>query len=225
MVRQVGKPRPEQAPRRVAVKLGRLPRDDEIREQYVHMVEGTDEYGRPILSDARRTKDILAKLDSTTYSLQVVKVQMPEGEEVDWPVCKVINKREELQKQKREKEKKKTATVLKEKTLELNWALAPHDQEHKLRQMQKFLAKGFRVQVCLMKKQNGKARATVKDAQALVDRIVESALEVKGTQEWKKREGALLQTLKINFQGKAQEKVEDEGREGAKEKAEGNVEA
>lgn len=203
-------------PKRVRVKLGRLPRDDEIREPYVHVIESLDQHGRPVVSGQQRTKDILAGLDLNTYSLQVVDVKLPNGQEVDWPICNIVNKREALEKSKKEKEKKKAQTI-KEKTLELNWALAPHDQEHKLRTMQKFLAKGNRVQVVLMKKQNGKAKATSKDAQALVDRIVQAAADVPGSTEWKKREGALLGTLKINFQGKAQEKAEDKGKGKAKD--------
>lgn len=204
-------------PKRVKVKLARLPRDDEIRDGYVHVVEDTDSYGRPVLSNPRRTKDLLAELDLKTHSLQVIEPSnMPkeELEQLEWPVCRVVNKREELEKAKKEKDKKK-ATAIKEKTLELNWALAPHDQDHKLRTMQKFLAKGYRVQVVLMRKQNGKAKATAKDAQALVDRVVESAKEVTGSMEWKKREGNLLATMKINLQGKLQEKVEDKEEEDA----------
>lgn len=198
--------------KRVNAKLARLPRDDEIREPYVHIIEGYEKNGPPILSNSQRTKDVLADLDLKTHSLQVIAVDLPESQEVKWPVCKIINKREEVERQKQEKEKKK-ASALKEKTLTLNWALAPHDLEHKLKTMQKFLAKGSRVQILLMRKQNGKAKATAKDAEELVDSIVEAAKEVKGTTEWKKRDGALLGTLKINFQGKLQEKMEDTAQE------------
>lgn len=203
-------------PRRVKVKLGRLPRDDEIREPYVYVIESSDQHGRPVLSGQQRTQHVLADLDLDTYSLQVVDMNLPDDQELDWPVCRVVNKREALEKAKKDKERKKTQTI-KEKTLELNWALAPHDQEHKLRTMQKFLAKGNRVQVVLMKKQNGKAKATSKDAQALVDRIIQAVEEVPGSTEWKKREGALLGTLKINLQGKAQVKAKDEGKGRAEE--------
>lgn len=210
MVRRVG-----DEVRRVQVKMARLPRDDEIQEPFVHIFQRFDENGRPVLSHQQRTKNVLAELDLKTHSLQVVEINLPEETQLTWPICKIINKREENERQRREKEKekKKKALTLKEKTLELNWALAPHDQEHKLKTMQKFLAKGNKVQVVLMKKKNGKARATQQDAQALVDKIVAAANEVKGTIEYKKREGSLMGIMKLNFQGKLQQKVEDNEQE------------
>lgn len=224
-VRRVGEPK------RVQVKLARLPRNDEIRDHFVYLVEGKDSYGRPILSSPRQTKAVLADLDLEESSLQVITPSNVSEEELaslQWPVCQIINKRAELEKAKKEKNNKKAST-LKEKTLELNWALSPHDLDHKIRTMQKFLASGYRVEVVLMRKQGGKARANAKDAQALLDRVVASADEVAGTTEWKKREGTLLNTMKINFQGKAQgnaqkkepeKKNRDKRREKALEEAE-----
>lgn len=197
---------------RVKTKLARLPRDAEIMQPYVHVLE-TQEVGseeRP--SEPRSVKALLAAMDLKTHSLQVV--QIPEPGTRGNPICRIVNKKEELLKQKLLKEREKQQKVAtREKILELNWALAPHDVEHKMKHLQSFLAKGYRVLVVLLKKRGSKAPVKEKQANALVDRLMEAVAEVPGSQEWKKREGKMLATLKIFFQGKAQEKAEQDGQE------------
>ncbi|KAK7749764.1 hypothetical protein SLS53_000343 [Cytospora paraplurivora] len=189
---------------RVKSKLGRLPRDDEITWPYV-FVKALDEDGHERLSGPRPVKEVLAELDLKKWSLQAVVMPRPEDQDAPrWPICKVINKRDELARQKELKDKKK-ASAVKEKELELNWALAPHDLEHKVRTMQKFLAKGYKVQVLLLKKKGSKARIADKDAKALLERIETAVQEVTGSKEWKGREGQVLGSLRLFLQGKVQE--------------------
>lgn len=189
---------------RVKSKLGRLPRDDEITWPYV-FVKTPSEDGHERLAGPRPVKEVLAELDLRKCSLQAVVMPRPEDEEAPrWPICKIVNKKEELTRAKELKERKKQA-VVKEKELELNWALAPHDLEHKLKTMQKFLAKGYKVQVLLLKKKGSKARIADKDAKALLERIETAVAEVTDSKEWKKREGQVLGSLRLFLQGKAQE--------------------
>lgn len=200
--RNMNKPGP-----RVKTKLARLPRDAEIMEPHVRVLSEQEDDGESQPSEIRRVKEVLAELDLKTQSLQVTF--MPEPGTGGLPICRIVNKKEEFLKQKLEKEQeKKQKAASKEKQMELNWALAPHDLEHKMKQMQKFLAKGYRVQVLLLKKRGAKVLAKAKEANALIDKIVEATAEVPGSKEWKSREGNLLATMKIFLQGKAQETTE-----------------
>lgn len=195
---------------RVKTKLARLPRDDEIRQAYVYITEDQidGEEGEVQLSELMELKSVLSGLDRKTQSLQVItepEAGNPSG--TRWPICRIVNKKEEHQKQQFEKQvQKKQRASAKQKEIELNWAVAPHDLDHKLKQMQRFLAKGYKVQVLLLKKANAKGKTQEKDAEAIIDRIIEATTEVQGSKEWKKREGTLLETMKIFLQGSLQEK-------------------
>lgn len=191
---------------RVAAKLGRLPRDDEIRLPFVFLKEISDD-GVERLSEPLRVRDLRQQIDTKTHSLQIIHMPDPEDPDaMQWPVAVIINKKEELQRQQYEKEqRKKQAATNKEKELEINWSMTLHDLDHKIKNMQRFLAKGYKVQVIFQKKRKAKVQPTDKDAQALVDRVVEGTHEVTGSKEWKGREGKLLATLKLFLQGKAQD--------------------
>lgn len=200
--RNLDKPGP-----RVKTKLARLPRDDEIREKYVHLLQMQPD-GVEELTGPRVVKEILATLDRKVESLEVQSLPDRKSPEASkWPVAKIVNKKEELARKQKEKEQqKKQAATNKEKELEFNWALAPHDVEHKLRTLKKFLAKGYKVQLLMLKKAGKKgARATQKEAEALLDKVVEAIAEVPGSKEWKGREGPLLGSMRIFIQGKLQE--------------------
>lgn len=186
---------------RVKTKLARLPRDDEIREKFVH-IDGDGGLSGPV-----RVADILAKLDRKTQSLEVQYMPDPKNpDSLKWPVAKIVNKKEELARKQKEKEQqKKQAAANKEKELEFNWALAPHDVDHKLRTLKKFLAKGYKVQLLLLKKAGKGAKATKQEAETLLQKIVEAVAEVPGSKEWKGRDGQLLGSMRVYLQGMLQE--------------------
>lgn len=189
---------------RVEVKLGRMPRDNEIDWPYVYVktpgVEGWEGLGAP-----RPIKEVLGELDRKTTYLEAIAVPKPnESASPRWPICRIVNKKEELAKLKDIKERKKKGAT-KEKDLELNWTLAAHDMEHKLKTLQKFLSKGYKVQLVLQKKARGKAKATEADANALVERVTKAVQEVKGAKEWKGREGQVLGRYTFFLQGKIQD--------------------
>ena len=191
---------------RVAAKLGRMPRDNEIDWPYVYVktpeVEGWGALGNP-----RPIKEVLAELDPKTTYLEAIAVPNKDDKgSPRWPICKIVNKKEELAKQKELKERKKKGAV-KEKELELNWTLGSHDLDHKLKTLQKFLGKGYKVQVLLQKKVRGKATATEEDAKALIEKVTSATQEVKGAKEWKGREGQVLGNYRIFLQGKIQDET------------------
>ncbi|KKY36262.1 putative translation initiation factor [Diaporthe ampelina] len=191
---------------RVAAKLGRMPRDNEINWPYVYVktpgVEGWEALDTP-----RPIKEVLAELDRKTTYLEAIAV--PKADEVGsprWPVCRIVNKKEELAKLKDIKERKKKGAT-KEKELELNWTLASHDLDHKLKTLQKFLSKGYKVQVLLQRKSRSKATATEEDAKALIEKVTKVIEEVKGAKEWKRREGKVLGSYRIFLHGKVQDET------------------
>lgn len=201
--KQQRKPQDPDAPGpRVPVKLARMPRDNEINWPYVY-VKTPGVEGNEVFDNLRPIKEVLAELDRKTTYLEAIAMPSPnEPGSPRWPICKIVNKREELAKQKDLKERKKKGAV-KEKEVELNWTLASHDLDHKLKTLQKFLGKGYKVQVLLQKKIRGKAKATEQDAKAILERIAKATEEVKGAKEWKGREGQILGDYRIFLQGKA----------------------
>lgn len=191
---------------RVGVKLARMPRDNEIDWPYVYVkTPGAD--GREHLDTPRPIKEVLAELDPKTTYLEAIAVpKKGDRSSPQWPVCRIVNKKEELAKLKDMKERKKKAAI-KEKELELNWTLSSHDLDHKLKTLQKFLSKGYKVQLVLQRKARSKATATQEDANALLERVTTTMQEVKGAKEWKGREGQVLGRYMIFLQGKVQDEV------------------
>ncbi|KAJ9139433.1 hypothetical protein NKR23_g7942 [Pleurostoma richardsiae] len=182
--------------RRPSYKLNRLPRDQEITHRYVH-VAGAGEDGK--LSEPMPTREVLQGLNLATHSLVVVA--LPAGDKGPrYPVCKVVDKKAATaagaEKAKAAARRKGPAT----KELELNWAIAPHDLEHRLKQMRTFLGKGLRVQVLLLNKAR-KRRASDEEAREVLAKVKETAAEVAGTKEWKAPEGAIRGSMKLFLEG------------------------
>jgi translation initiation factor IF-3 len=117
-------------------------------------------------------------------------------------VCKIVNKRDEYERQKQLKEKKKTSAAGKPKTkeLELTWAIGEHDLATKMRQMGQFLEKGMKVEVLVAKKKGGR-QADAKEAEGVVKRIREEVDRVGG-REGKAASGAVGGTLRLFLEGK-----------------------
>lgn len=122
------------------------------------------------------------------------------------PVCKIINKAAE-QKAVKAMKKKPANPSQTVKTLELNWAIDPHDLGHRLKRMQEFLEKGYRVDVVLIGKRK-KRKATPEEAAETLRRIREGAEEVEGAKEWKAMEGKVGGLVTVYLEGKAK-KVEE----------------
>lgn len=201
-----------------------LPRDEQIAKHNFPFVHLVDETGK--LSPPQRVADILASLDRKTQSLHTVALppprlrsrweQPPEaapssedgpGRAVpEIPVCKIINKVAAVKAVKAAKKKpaNPSQTV---KTLELNWAIDPHDLEHRLKRMREFLEKGYRVDVVLIGKRK-KRKASPEEAAETLRRIREGAEEVEGAKEWKGMEGKVGGQVTVYLEGKAS-KVEE----------------
>ncbi|KAF6817342.1 Translation initiation factor IF-3 [Colletotrichum sojae] len=176
-----------------------LPTDKDIEDQIVMVV---NEEGK--LDGPYRTRNVLSSLDPETETLRMVSraPREPAEGQPQFAICKIINKRDEKEKErameKSRKEQSRKATRIKE--LEINWAIAPNDLQHKLRQMRTFLQKGFKVDVLLAKKKGSRV-ANRDEADALIQAIRDAKSEVRGAKEWKEPDGKPLKVLKLYFSG------------------------
>ena len=121
-----------------------------------------------------RTLDILARLDRTRYRLQqVVAAQKDAGptdpdaplsEQNQYPICKLIDKKEEFDKQRALKKAKAasaesvaaSAIGSVSKEVQLTWSVSPNDLSHKLSKARKELVRGARINVVVTTKAGGK---------------------------------------------------------------------
>lgn len=156
--------------------------------------------------------EILASFDREKYHLVCLNPQAaPEP-----VICKLISI-EQLEEEKRvaywaKKEKKQsnkdpTKVV---KKVEISWATAPNDLEHKLKRIDEFLQKGNRVEVVLGVKK-GMAKQPLGKMVGLVERVRKEA-EASG-KEWKEAEGAVGVQYLIYLEGNRPKKTAgEEGR-------------
>jgi translation initiation factor IF-3 len=180
----------------------RLPRDDEIQYAKVHIVEDDNK-----LSPPRYTSDILHSIDRKTESLVIVALPSPPDPDSyvsPYPICKIQSKQalREAEKARKKKPDIPSATV---KTVELNWAIDPHDLKHRLERVKDFLSKGWRVDIMMAGKKRGR-KATTEEAEALVTKVKQALSEVDGSKEWKTMEGKVGGAATIFAEGKLGER-------------------
>lgn len=187
----------------------RFPRDREIVHKLI-LVRGED--GR--LSEPQHTSEVLARLDLRVNSL--VMLAMPESDkegggasEEDgaksrkpaYPICRIVDKKVEqaAELEKAATERKKSVGF---KELEVNWAIAPHDLQTKLRQLKSFLAKGMRVEILLLSRVRQKKRQAGKDeAEEVLQAVKEAVEEVPGSKEFKPMEGTVGKQARLFIEG------------------------
>ncbi|KAH6988036.1 translation initiation factor IF-3 [Ilyonectria sp. MPI-CAGE-AT-0026] len=176
----------------------RYPQDHEITDPKI-MVLDNGNFDGPLL-----TRHVLTRLDDSE-SLRMVNPYVPakpkDGIPAQYAVCKVVNKKEEYERQREAKERRRVskATSAKSKELELNWAIGDHDMQTKMRQLSNFLSKGMRVEVILGKKKNSRK---VDDAEAgeVLDKVKKGVEEV-GAREYKPMNGHVNKTLRLYLEG------------------------
>ncbi|CCF46089.1 translation initiation factor IF-3 [Colletotrichum higginsianum] len=188
-----------------AAKPGQLPADMMIRDRQVLVVDENNK-----LTGPHETRRVLQSLDPETQSLRMVSRPGPNPapDQPRFAICRVVDKRVEKEREKvQEKARKETARKLARfKVLELNWAIAPHDLGHRMKQMKGFLEKGYKVEVLFAKKK-GSRRATRDEAEALVQAVRDAVAEVGGAKEWKESEGEPLKVFKLHLDAPAAAKA------------------
>ncbi len=196
------------------------PRRDEAIGALEIQVVGPDDALQPPTS----LRDSLASIDRSTQSLiQVGEKIHPrfadapgpdEGQKDNRPkipVCKVVDKSSHQQAQISKLKPKKTVSIS-TKEIELNWNIAPHDLDHRLRRMTEFLNDGRKVEVVFGKKRKGwMQRKEVADGKAkeLVAMIRNRALLVEGSKESKEMEGQEGGELRMVFEAKRKKQKGD----------------
>lgn len=179
----------------------RLPRDDEIQDYMVRIVSDDNK-----LSPPQYTSSVLNSMDRKDETLVMVAMSDsdPDSEATSYPICRIQSKKalREAEKARQKKKELPSATV---KTIELNWAIDPHDLQHRLQRVKDFLSKGWRVDVVMAGKRKGR-KATPEEAKLLVERVREAVKEVEGSKEWRDMEGSLGATATIYLVGKLAEK-------------------
>ncbi|RFU80347.1 translation initiation factor if-3 [Trichoderma arundinaceum] len=176
----------------------RPPWDHEITDPQIMVIDNGSAEG-PLA-----TRYVLTKLEEGE-SLRMITPYVPANSENNTPakfaVCKIVNKRDEYERQKQLKEKKKTAVAGKAKTkeMELTWAIGGHDLATKLRQMGGFLNKGMKVELMIGKKKGGRA-VEMDEAKDVLNKVKEE-IEAQGAREAKKPEGQVGGTMRFYLEG------------------------
>ncbi|KAL8753963.1 MAG: hypothetical protein Q9199_004680 [Rusavskia elegans] len=120
------------------------------------------------------------------------------------PVCKVVDKHSHRQAEIAKAKPKKNVSIP-TKEVELNWTIAPHDLDHRLKKMREFLSDGRRVEVVFGKKRRGwmqRKDVTEGKAKGLLEMIRDQAATVQGSKEWKVLEGEEGGELRMFFEAK-----------------------
>jgi translation initiation factor IF-3 len=118
------------------------------------------------------------------------------------PICKLVSRKVEKTKQIAKKTEKKVNPSLTLKTVELNWAIDPHDLSHRIERIREFLRKGFRVDVLMAPKRKGR-KAEEQEARGVLRKVREVADSVEGAKEWKGMEGKVGGTATVYLEGKS----------------------
>ena len=184
------------------------------------------------LSEPERLERVLRRINLDTHRLEMVarppaelrreaegesEGEKPGGanewgldeEELDGEaaICKIIDK-EAARLAEEEARQKARQRAVATKELELNWAIAAHDLEHKARRLREFLAKGFTVEILLAKKRRGRP-ATREEANALLETVRAIAEEVPGTRQTKRMEGEVGGVVKLVYEGPSKKKRDE----------------
>ncbi|KAF4969708.1 hypothetical protein FZEAL_10182 [Fusarium zealandicum] len=179
----------------------RLPQDHEIKDPKI-MVIDNGIFDGPLL-----TRHVMSRLNEGE-SLRMVTPYMPantkDNKPMQFAVCKVVNKKEEYERQRevraRQRVSKQTSTKTKE--LELSWAIGENDLQTKVRQLSGFLAKGMKVEVILGYKKRTKKRVDEAAAADVLAKVRKGVEEV-GAREYKPEDGQVGKTLRLFLEGTA----------------------
>ncbi|EGS21057.1 uncharacterized protein CTHT_0028970 [Thermochaetoides thermophila DSM 1495] len=153
------------------------------------------------LSPPERTTGLLRSLNLNQYS--VVLLAPPRKDDKskgpEYAIVRIIDKIAE-RKEEEAKAAAKRANKVTQKQLEINWSIAPHDLQIRMKQLKQFLTKGYQVQVTLMSKR-GKRAATQEEAKKALQTVWDTIADVPGTSQYKKEQGEVGKTVMLFIQG------------------------
>ncbi|KAG7411512.1 Translation initiation factor IF-3 [Fusarium oxysporum f. sp. rapae] len=178
----------------------RLPQDFEIKDPKI-MVLDNGVFDGPLL-----TKNVLSRLPETD-SLRMVTPYIPgdpkNNKPTQYAICKIVNKREEYERQRELTQRRRLSkqTTPKTKEVEMSWAISEHDLGVKTQQLVGFLSKGMKVELILGFKKKGQKRRTSEDTAEEVYTKVNKLVEQLGSREYKPRDGEVGKTMRIYLEG------------------------
>lgn len=180
--------------------------DNAIKSDYINLIDDSGKMHRNVPFD-----EAMRSFNRTLNHLVLIeggKLDMfgrPDPENP--PICKVVSKmdlRLKHQKKLDLERKEKKGTAVKDKNLELNWAIAPGDLKHRVKKLQEFLLEGRKVEVLIGPKRRGR-QATEEECRALLKGVRGAVEEIKGVSEPKPPVGTIGGVMTMIFQGKKQE--------------------
>ncbi|KAK4631623.1 hypothetical protein CLAFUW4_03155 [Fulvia fulva] len=188
--------------------------NNEITHRHIYLVdqttgrlEGVDPEtgeGEPTLY---KTWDIMNDMDDKTHRL--VQMSPDEPDNYDFiPVCKIVSKKEDYDRQKKrkkqEKQKQKVQAITSHeamKTVELNWAIDKNDLGHRLGKIKGFLDEGRRVEVVLASKKQGR-KASKEECEEVLKMVQGVVAKVDGAKEKEALQGKLGGFATLVLQGR-----------------------
>jgi translation initiation factor IF-3 len=174
----------------VAKPVGEQKRGKREGEEAADDEEGRESQGRGLGSDAAN----IGGNDAFT-ALMDAQAKQPAA------LCKIMNKQARLKAEAAAKKAARLKTVG-NKEVELNWAIADHDLQHKLKRLGEFLEKGMRVEVLIGQKRHGRKAERTEADKVLAD-VREMAKNAGGKEM--KAEGGFPAVMKITLQGSRKE--------------------
>ncbi|CAJ2507890.1 Uu.00g090760.m01.CDS01 [Anthostomella pinea] len=192
--------------------------NDEIPYRWIRIASApspdSPSSGNSDLSPPQRTESVLSTLNRKTHMLIMVAPPPPpplsDPSDPDSPplisgpsaaICRIIDKVAAAAEASAAAKTARRKAVNK-KELELNWAIAPNDLEHKLRRLREFLDKGMHVELMLARKRRGRP-ATAAESAEVLRRIREAVEEVPGAKEVRKMDGTVGGVVRMFFEGLA----------------------
>ncbi|PYH46340.1 putative translation initiation factor IF3 [Aspergillus saccharolyticus JOP 1030-1] len=149
----------------------KLIKDEGIASEWVQLVNEEGSLDPPV-----RRSNVLKNIDRAKEFL----IKVSEGIDGAPPVCKIVNK-VALREQEKAKAKAAHAAKTSSKQLEFNWAIDGHDLDHRLKKITEFIAKGYKLEIVLMRKK-GKRAPKPEEVQNLMEKVVETIKEADGMQ-------------------------------------------
>ncbi|KAF9771558.1 hypothetical protein IL306_010821 [Fusarium sp. DS 682] len=178
----------------------RLPQDFEIKDPKI-MVLDNGVFDGPLV-----TKNVLSRLPETE-SLRMITPYIPadpkNSKPTQYAICKIVNKREEYERQRELAQRRRLSkqTASKTKEVEMSWAISEHDFGVKTKQLIGFLSKGMKVELIIGFKKKGQKKRTSDDTAEEVYTKVKKLVEELGSREYKPRDGEVGRTMRIYLEG------------------------
>jgi translation initiation factor IF-3 len=185
------------------IKSGRdrLPIDFEITDPKIMVLDNG------VLDGPLFTRNVMSRIDTATDSLRMATPFIPadpkNNKPVQYALCKIVNKREEYERQRELQQRRRVSkqTSSKTKEIEMSWAISDNDLKIKAKQLIGFLSKGWKVEVILGFKKKGQKKRTSDDTAEEAYVKVQKLVKELGSKEYKPREGDVGRTMRFYLEG------------------------